>query len=120
MKPWELATSDKRLDENKYQASWIGYMPRDFYFAIKFDNDVAVIYIVPKQYFNLKKNMYELSMPIVHLLPEFLEETMPGIYEAKNVDRYTVNNEMVKRGFDYNVQFQVFIGSILTDWEAYS
>lgn len=111
MKPWDIKTTGNKPTDDFLVPLWAQFRPKDFYFASQWMDDVGstLIYIVPSEYFDKFGNMYEDSMPIVHYLPEYLEEILPCVYEAEDIMMYRVEQELKSYGFNHNRWFQKFI-----------
>jgi hypothetical protein len=112
MKPWTIkknANGQRPTDEFTLPL-WADFKPKDFYFAIRWEDDVkmTVVCIVPVEYFDSKNEMLDDSMPIVQYLPNYLEEIVPGMYET-DVSPHEVRRNLVEWGFRHNHFFQKFI-----------
>jgi hypothetical protein len=110
MKPWELNKNNKRVADEFYIPLFDLYKPKDFYFAVIWEEDVktTIVYIVPADYYDLSGKMYEDSMPIVQHIPPYLEEVSEGEYET-HTPILKVQHDMVKAGFVHNMFFQRYI-----------
>jgi len=110
MKPWDIHTHGKKPDDAFTLPLWAPFGPDAFYFATTFMDGVAVIYIVPVDYWNLNARTFHDSMPIVHHLPNYLEEIFEGAYEAeKGIQLSEVSRDLLRKGFTHNHFFQRYI-----------
>jgi hypothetical protein len=110
MKPWDIkSTNNKKPSDAFMLPLWAGFRPHNFYFAIKEIDGVVVVFIVPREYFDKEGLMYDDSMPIVQYLPDYLIETLEGVYEVEGVPFDRVKRDMITRGFNHGHFFQNFI-----------
>lgn len=111
MKPWQIHSSGKKVEDSFIVPLWAEFKPRDFYFASQWEDDVktAVIYLVPREVFDKTGRMFEDSMPIIQHLPEYLEEILCGVYEADGIPQHLVEDDLKLRGFEHNIFFQKFV-----------
>lgn len=112
MKPWNIsfAHDDKeRLDAFTIPL-WQEFNHKDFYFAIQYQYESTLVFIVPKEYYDDKAVMFDDSMPIVQLLPESLIEIYSGVYETKK-SLNDIKRELSEMGFIYDHFFQEFINN---------
>lgn len=112
MKPWDTQTKAGKKPTDEFLIPlWADFKPKDFYFAIQWHDDVeaTVIYMVPVDYYDLHNKMLNDSMPIVHLLPAYFEETIECIYEADAIPVERVVHDLTSRGFSHNYFFQQYI-----------
>jgi|ERR1700722_4034485 len=103
MAPWELRGSDEAL-----LPYWLKLKPEDFYFAIRREVGTTIVCITPGEYYDASGRMYPDSIPINRFLPQYLVETIEGIYETET-ELSTVFEDLVLAGFINNHDFQSFI-----------
>lgn len=112
MKPWTIKKSanGRRPADEFTIPLWADFKPKDFYFAIYWQDDVkmTVVCIAPIEYFDSNNKMFDDSMPIVQYLPNYLEEIVPGMYET-DISPHEVRRNLVEWGFKHNHFFQKFI-----------
>jgi hypothetical protein len=110
MRPWLVKTNNKNVADSFYIPLWAPYKPKDFYFAVIWEEDVktTIVYIVPADYFDLSGKMFEDSMPILQYLPTYLEEVAECEYET-HTPILEVQRDMVKIGFIHHMGFQRYI-----------
>lgn len=95
MYPWDIrGTGDRKPTDEFTVPLWARFEHKDFYFTSHYQKDtkVTIVYIVPAEYFHKTGLMYDDSMPILHLLPPYLEEIMEGIYETSYNPDYVIHN----------------------------
>jgi len=115
MKPWHIKlTSGKKVEDSFIVPLWAPFKPRDFYFAIRNimeeGKTVVVVYIAPREYYDNSGRMFHDSMPILHHLPTYMEETSEGVYEAdQGINSHKVQNDFLRLGFEHNHYFQSYI-----------
>lgn len=111
MKPWDIKTANgNRPDDSFMLPLWSGFRPHNFYFAtIGLEENITIVFIVPKEYFDEHGVMYEDSIPIVQYIPGYLTETSECIYEVEGVNVDSVRRDMIARGFSYGHFFQNFV-----------
>jgi hypothetical protein len=112
MNPWDNIDEDLDPDEidNLLAPLWEKFKPKDFYFAICYSDAVAknVVYITPATFFDKTGFMYPDSMPIRHLLPDYLIEVYKSIYVSNaNIDYSRI--DLQTKGFVNNWKFQEFV-----------
>jgi len=107
MYPWDI----KGGDDNTLKA-WLKLLPEDYYFAIYDEMRITVVCIVPAAYFDATGIMYRDSIPVFHILPQYLIETFEGIYET-NKPATEVYNDLLTAGFIHDVKFQSFMDGSL-------
>lgn len=107
MKPWALKTETRRPDDSFTIPLWAPYKPKDFYFAIIWEDETktTVVYIVPGDYYDLTGKMFDDSIPIIQYLPSYLEEVSECEYETTK-PMTEVQRDMTKLGFMNDHYFQ--------------
>src|SRR5258708_6773525 len=109
MKPWDIKGNfDGRGSSDAFTMPlWEKFDPTDFYFALRVESDVnmTIACFVPAEYFDLSGKMFYDSMPITKHIPPYLEEILPGMYEA-DIPIHEVRRVLLDRGFTYNHFFQ--------------
>ena len=113
MKPWDIYTNgSKRPDDAFIIPLWDQFVPKDFSFAIipsDYKNNINIVYIVPTEYFDKEHCLYIDSMPIVNILPPYLEEIFEGAYEAHNASREKIKQDMKAIGFVWSYFLEIFL-----------
>jgi len=114
MKPWEIINSspNESPDDKLLLNSWKRFKQQDFYFALHTDqkSQHTIVYLCPKEYFDTTGWMFEDSIPIVHLLPDYLEEVLEAIYETSH-PKDRVLRDLCSRRFVWGSKFQDFVHS---------
>jgi hypothetical protein len=104
MKPWESPQPDEDIVDK-----WEQTHTRDYYYATLITKrNRTLIFVVPIDVFNDTAFMYDWSMPIRHILPGYLTEIAPSVYETLFVERH-VSLDMLQRGFIHDGKFQAFV-----------
>ena len=88
-------------------SDWLKLNPGDFYFALHNESGTTVVFVVPVSYFNAYNKMYDESMPLFEILPNYLIETMECVYET---DRTTseVFMDLTEIGLLFSDVFQKY------------
>lgn len=113
MKPWDVRFTNKKPSDAFLIPLWKDFLPKDFYFtaaAKERDNKrrYTKIYVVPIGYFDLTSCMYFDSLPIINILPIYIEEVSDCIYETYYNPEYVINH-MEELGFVRNIYFDNFV-----------
>jgi hypothetical protein len=112
MRPWDISTMNgKRVSDDFIIPLWKDFRPTDFFFAIREgfeDHTSTIVYITPIEYFSKFHYMFGDSMPIINLLPEYLEEVHEGFYEVETLSVEKVKEDLLVRGFIHSSVFQSF------------
>jgi hypothetical protein len=109
VKPWELEYEERFISDEDFIKSWVSFEPKDFFFALQEEEPgITLVYLVPKELFNYTGYLFWDSMPIVHLLPEYLVEIFESIYEADETQS-NVMKDMISMGFIFSNRFQKLI-----------
>lgn len=96
-------------NEEAYEKLCENSKPSDFYFHAQNDvNEVSFgatwIAIVPKEYWNTHKYMWDQSMFLDHILPEDFGESMESIWDSERPVE-EVRKDLLARGFEENEEF---------------
>ena len=103
-KPWEMVEPDEDIIP-----VWERCATREFYYATGLQiGGKTLVFVVPADFFNAEGLMYGWSMPIVPLIPMYLQEISPSIYETSLCERQA-SLDMLQRGFIHDNKFQDFI-----------
>src|SRR5271163_964653 len=113
MQPWNLnIASGKEADEAielERRNLWAAMQPGDFYFGIiegkEQDEFSTTVFIVPIDYFEEHHKMLGASMPINHIVPEYLIEIYECTFETKYNSMY-VNNDLIRHGYIRGLKLQ--------------
>lgn len=110
MKPWEVHSNNRKPADEFTIPLWAQFKPCDFYFALSISDNAVIAYIVPAEFWEKTTRIFYDSMPIVHHLPNYLEEIFEGGYEAdSNISQAEVSNDLLRLGFSHNHFFQRYI-----------
>lgn len=115
MKPWEIEipkNHDASSVDHITIPLWNKFKAKDFYFAMQHNKDddkiITIVYITPAEYFEENAYMWTDSIPLMHLIPNYLIEIMESIYETEaHPDK--VLGDMLAIGFVRDNNFQKFI-----------
>lgn len=114
--PWDIDRSASSKDQDLIDwwklPLWQAMRPKDFIFGMHFNikTDITLVFIVPLEYFEQHQIMYQDSMPIGKMLPEYLIEFAEGAYET-NKKFFNVKEDMLKIGFIENREFQKYLNA---------
>lgn len=87
--------------------------PQDYYFAtIEIDGEVMVG-IVGKDYFEMYDTLFDQSIYLDHIIPDYLFESMESIWSTVDFSREEVAEDLKDLGFTENKQLQTCIESLL-------
>jgi len=118
MQPWNVNTSsaDDEKIEFERRVLWADMRAKDFYFAIiegkEQDEFSTTVFIVPIDYFEEHHKMLEKSMPIMHIVPEYLVEIFDCTFETK-YNSVMVCNHLSRLGMIKGIKFQKWINETL-------
>jgi hypothetical protein len=114
MEPWNINIASEKDEqiELERRLTWRGMQSKDFYFAVlegdEDSNFITTVFIVPIAYFDEHHKRLARSMPIEHIVPDYLVE----IYDCTFTTRYNVvmvANDLARRGFVRGGEFQKHI-----------
>ena len=114
MQPWNVnvASSEDCAIETERRALWNGMQEKDFFFTVlegdEQQNFATTVFFVPIDYFEEHHKMLSVSMPIMHLVPEYLTETFEGTFETK-FNSVMVSNDLLRRGMVKASRFNNYI-----------
>ena len=108
-KPWHVKYLAQKPSDDFIIPLWKGFKPKDFYFATSWESETVLVYIVPCDYYISHAELYYDSMPIVHLLPDYLEEISDCIYKTNSISQHLVHKDMLASGFLNNFFLQKYI-----------
>ena len=116
MLPWKLPA---KTTEEQLIIQWAKVQPAELCFGICHeDDDDIIVLICPILYFAEHNYMYHDSMPITHLLPEYLVEIMPSTYcpmdPEDKLNQSMVYKDLMSKGFSHSPAFQAFVD--MDDW----
>ena len=99
-------------DEDEYFALCENSKPSDFYFAAKDHSGcfggITMIVLVPKDYFQQEHCMWDQSMDLKHILPDYFFESMESVWESDQ-SVYDVRKDLLTRGFIENDELSSMI-----------
>lgn len=112
MKPWDyyqVGQKPSKAFDEFIVPLWGKLWPKDFYFAYHYSDECnsTIVYIAPVEYFDNNASMFDDSMPIMHLLPNYLEEIMECVYEVSG--KPDIEKDMKRLGFVHCHFFQRYI-----------
>lgn len=102
-KPWHSDVYSalhqyEKMDE--LDKAWQATKADEYYFSVMNLDGETNVYIVPIDYFNSEKCMWDQSMNLEHILPDYMSESMECVWVAdKNGDMTQVKDDMLARGF---------------------
>jgi hypothetical protein len=98
------------VTDQKRWPHWREMVAHDFYFAVIPPNEYAstMVFICPIKYFESNQDMIRESMPINHLVPLYLVESMEAIFET-DFSEEMVKNDLIKKGFLSNDAFTDYV-----------
>lgn len=107
MKPWESPQPDEDIID-----AWEAIHTRQLYYATTSHKEGGMtktfVFIVPGDFFDETGFMYANSMPIVPLLPVYLDEIADNVYETA-IRENLVSLALMQLGFIHDPKFQTFI-----------
>ena len=87
-------------------------IPSDFYFRVDHVDDPVVITsitsvsVVARVYFKKRGYMDDCSLPIEHLLPDYLGESMESVWDCLDSSKEKVRQDMLDKGFIENEELE--------------
>lgn len=118
LNPWINGPLKTPSSEEWYRSIWADQEPKDFVFAIDHAMGDTYLCITPVEYFKLYKRIFNDSLPITHILPDYLIEFEKSWFEASNMSITPVYYDLIMRGFRHCERFQEFCNNASSK-EAY-
>jgi len=112
--PWTLDPPNQHSPREKidqYLHEWAKLSSSDFFFSFQRDedDDSSLVCIVPIAYFKQFGHMLKTSMPISHLLPLYMTESIPSVFCEDKGPSDKLFWYLSDKGFKQDKSFQNFI-----------